>query len=72
MYIILVCTVAYGVVSRALTMYSSLEFTVGSLFHDVFSRPYWFLYSVVEDERDFLDSKREMIDEQKLEGCFSL
>ena len=57
MYIILVSITAYGVVSRALTMYSSLEFTPASLLRTLFYRPYWFLYSVVEDEREFLDSK---------------
>lgn len=57
LYIILVSMTAYGVVSRALTMYSSLQFTAASLFRSLFYRPYWFIYSVVEDERDFLDSK---------------
>ena len=57
MYIILVCMIAYGVVSRALTMYSSLEFTAKSLAQNLFYRPYWFLYSVVDDERNFLDGK---------------
>jgi hypothetical protein len=55
MYIIFVCIAAYGVVSRALTMYSSLEFTARNLSNALFYRPYWFLYSVVEDEMIFLD-----------------
>ena len=56
-YIIFVCIVAYGVVSRALTMYSSIEFTVRGIVTAVFYQPYWFLYSLVEDEKRILDGK---------------
>ncbi|CAF1001217.1 unnamed protein product [Rotaria sordida] len=54
-YIIFVCIAAYGVVSRALTMYAELEFTARSIFTAVFYQPYWFLYSIVEEEKSNLD-----------------
>ncbi|CAF1528136.1 unnamed protein product [Rotaria sp. Silwood1] len=54
-YIIFVCIAAYGVVSRALTMYSELEFTAKSVFSAVFYQPYWFLYSIVDQEISNLD-----------------
>lgn len=57
MYVIFVCIAAYGVVSRALTMYGQLEFTAKSVFEAVFYQPYWFLYSIVDDERTHLDGK---------------
>ena len=57
MYIIFVCIAAYGVVSRALTMYAELEFTANRVFTAVFYQPYWFLYSIVDKEKTDLDSK---------------
>ncbi len=57
MYIIFVCIAAYGVVSRALIMYNTLEFTAKSIFTAIFYQPYWFLYSIVESEKNTLDGK---------------
>ena len=68
MYIILVCIAAYGVVSRALTMYSGLEFTARNLTNALFYRPYWFLYSIVEDEQSFLDGTSMMLFRPELKG----
>ena len=55
MYVIFVCVVAYGVVSRALVMYSSLDFSANSIFMAVFYQPYWLLFSIVDDEKKNLD-----------------
>ncbi|CAF4662919.1 unnamed protein product, partial [Rotaria sp. Silwood2] len=55
MYIIFVCIAAYGVVSRALTMYDELEFTARSVLTAIFYQPYWFLYSIVDQEKSHLD-----------------
>ena len=60
-YLIFVCIAAYGVVSRALFMYNKLEFTATNLFVSIFYRPYWFLYSIVEDEKNELDSKLSLL-----------
>ena len=57
LYIIFVCIIAYGVVSRALVMSSDLRFNYFSIVSAVFYRPYWFLYSIVDDERNKLDGK---------------
>lgn len=51
-----ICIVAYGVVSRGLFMYEDLEFTFKSIVANVFYRPYWFLYSIADDEKEDLDS----------------
>jgi hypothetical protein len=59
-YIIFVCIAAYGVVSRALVMYSSLEFTANNISSAIFYRPYWLLYSDVDDEKQYLDSKLDL------------
>jgi hypothetical protein len=48
---------AYGIVSRSLTMYDSIEFTAKNLSAAIFYRPYWFLYGDVDDEKIDLDSK---------------
>jgi hypothetical protein len=56
-YIIFVCIAAYGIVSRSLTMYNSIEFTAQNLSSAIFYRPYWFLYAVVDDEKSDLDGK---------------
>ncbi len=56
-YLIFVCIAAYGVVSRALIMYGNLTFTAKDLLMAIFYRPYWFLYSIVDDEKNDLDSK---------------
>ncbi len=56
-YIIFVCITAYGVVSSALTMYSSIEFTAKNMSSAILYRPYWLLYGVVENERAQLDGK---------------
>ena len=58
MYIIFVCIAAYGVVSRALTMYGEIEFTAKSIFMAVFYQPYWLLYSVADNEKSNLDGKK--------------
>ena len=55
LYVIFVSMIAYGVVSRALVMYSSIEFTPNDIFTAVFYQPYWFLYSIVDDEKKNLD-----------------
>jgi hypothetical protein len=52
-----VCIAAYGVVSRSLTMYNSLEFTAKNLSSAIFYRPYWFLYGTVDDEKNDYDGK---------------
>ncbi|CAF1230726.1 unnamed protein product [Rotaria sordida] len=57
MYVIFVCIAAYGVVSRALTMYGDIEFTAKSVFTAVFYRPYWFLHSIVDQEKTNLDKR---------------
>ncbi|UJR16241.1 hypothetical protein I4U23_003149 [Adineta vaga] len=54
-YLIFVCIAAYGVVSRALFMYNNIEFTAQNVFTSIFYRPYWFLYSIVDEERNDLD-----------------
>ena len=56
-FIIFVCIAAYGVVSTALTAYSSVDFTAQNISSAVFYRPYWFLYSIVDDEKKKLDGK---------------
>jgi hypothetical protein len=56
-YLIFVCIAAYGVVSRALFMYGQIELTIQSVFTSIFYRPYWFLYSIVDEEKNDLDSK---------------
>lgn len=50
LYIILVCGVAYGVVSSSLTMYNSLEFTAQNVSKAVLYRPYWLLYGNVDED----------------------
>lgn len=60
LYIIFVCIAAYGVVSRALTMYNDLYFTANSIASAIFYRPYWFLYSIADDEKEYLDSKLDL------------
>lgn len=57
MYLIFICIAAYGVVSRALFKYNELQFTAQNISESIFYRPYWFLYSVVDDEKEELDSK---------------
>ena len=64
LYIIIVCIAAYGVVSRGLFMYNDLNFTFKSVFANIFYRPYWFLYSVVEDETKYLDGKSFLLGQQ--------
>ena len=59
MYVIFVCIVAYGVVSRALVMYSGLDFSATGIFTAVFYQPYWFLFSIVDDEKKNLDGSNE-------------
>ncbi|CAF1223885.1 unnamed protein product [Adineta ricciae] len=54
-YIIFVCIAAYGIVSRSLTRYSSIEMNAKNLSSSILYRPYWFLYSIVDDERNELD-----------------
>ena len=56
LYLIFVCIAAYGVVSRALVMYDAIQFTGQNIFVSIFYRPYWFLYSIVDDEKTDLDS----------------
>jgi hypothetical protein len=56
-YIIFVCMTAYGVVSSALTLYSSIEFTAQNMSSAILYRPYWFLYSIVDGEMRKLDGK---------------
>ncbi len=53
-YLIFVFITAYGVVSRALMIFGSLELTAKSLLTSIFYRPYWLLYSIVDEEmKDF-------------------
>ncbi len=49
--------IAYGIVSRSLTMYNDIEFTAQNLSAAILYRPYWFLYSDVDDEKNYFDSK---------------
>ncbi len=56
-YIIFVCIVTYGVVSRALMFNNTLNFTAKSIFMVIFYQPYWFLHSIVDDEKKTLDGK---------------
>jgi hypothetical protein len=56
-YIIFVCMTAYGVVSAALTMYSTIEFSAKNLSSAILYRPYWFIFSIIDDERVKLDGK---------------
>jgi hypothetical protein len=51
----IVCTAAYGVVSRAMIKQGEVEFTVHGIFSNVFYVPYWFLYADAEDEKRTLD-----------------
>ncbi|CAF3799568.1 unnamed protein product [Adineta steineri] len=55
-YIIFVCIAAYGVVSRALVMYDTLDFTAKSIFTGIFYQPYWLLYSEADAELGNLDA----------------
>jgi hypothetical protein len=68
-YIIFVCIAAYGVVSSALTMYSSIEFTANNVSSAVFYQPYWFLYGIVDDEKNYLDGTLYRL-QKKVETCF--
>ena len=52
---------AYGVVSQSLTMYDNIEFTARNLSAAILYRPYWFLYSIVDDERNGFDGKNIFI-----------
>ena len=61
MYIIFVCIAAYGVVSRALTMYGEIEFTAKSIFTAVFYQPYWLLYAIADTEKSNLDGKKIVV-----------
>jgi hypothetical protein len=70
-YIIFVCIAAYGVVSRALVMYSSIEFTANNLSSAIFYRPYWLLYSTADDEKSYLDGKLDLNYRKKSEYAFS-
>ncbi|CAF3395770.1 unnamed protein product [Rotaria socialis] len=54
-YIIFVCITAYGVASRALVMYSNLDFTANDIAASILYPPYWFLYGAVDD-KDTLDT----------------
>ncbi|CAF4276359.1 unnamed protein product [Rotaria socialis] len=54
-YIIFVCITAYGVASRALVMYSNLDFTANDIAASILYPPYWFLYGAVGD-KDTLDT----------------
>ncbi|UJR07956.1 hypothetical protein I4U23_012235 [Adineta vaga] len=54
-YIIFVCIAAYGIVSRSLTRYANIELNAKHLSASILYRPYWFLYSIVDDERQDLD-----------------
>lgn len=47
---------AYGVVSQSLRMYDNIEFTLRNLSFAILYRPYWFLYSIVDDETNDLNS----------------
>lgn len=49
--------ITYGVVSRALTFNNTLDFTFRSVFTVVIYQPYWFLYSMVDDEKKKLDGR---------------
>jgi hypothetical protein len=53
----IVCTAAYGVVSRAMIKQGEVEFTVHGIFSNVFYVPYWFLYADAEDEKRTLDGQ---------------
>lgn len=57
LYVIFICTVAYGVVSRAINFYEDLELSAKSLVTNIFYRSYWFLYYITDDEMKDLDSK---------------
>jgi len=59
-YIIFVCIAAYGIVSRSLVIFDSLQFTLKDVSYSIFYRPYWFLYSVVDDERNDLNGKKNI------------
>ena len=52
---VFICISAYGVVSRAMIKHGDVQFTAYGIFTDVFYAPYWFLYSVVDDEKKQLD-----------------
>jgi hypothetical protein len=69
LYLIFVCIAAYGVVSRALFMYDKLEFTAQNLFVEIFYRPYWFLYSIVDDEKNNLDGRSLLMIKEDVEFC---
>jgi hypothetical protein len=56
-YIIFVCMTAYGVVSSALTMYSTIEFSAKSLSSAILYRPYWFIFGIIDDEKVKLGGK---------------
>ncbi len=60
-YLIFVCVAAYGVVSRVLYMYDDIQFTGRSIFASIFYRPYWFLYSIADNEKNDLDGKLSLI-----------
>ena len=53
----IVCIAAYGVASRTMIKQGQIEFTVQSIFKNVFYIPYWFLYSDANDEKNMLDGQ---------------
>jgi hypothetical protein len=57
---IFIAIAAYGVVSRALILYSEIPFTANDLFRQILYEPYWFMYGDVSD-KDLLDGKDSFI-----------
>ncbi|UJR23620.1 hypothetical protein I4U23_026606 [Adineta vaga] len=56
LYVVLICIAAYGVVSRTMINQSKMEFTIHSIFANIFHAPYWLLYADSDDERETIDN----------------
>ncbi|CAF1610868.1 unnamed protein product, partial [Didymodactylos carnosus] len=54
-YVMFVCIAAYGFVSRSLILYRDVDFIGRGIFRQIFYRPYWFLYSIVDDKTKQID-----------------
>jgi hypothetical protein len=51
-----ICIAAYGVASRTMIKQNEVEFSIQSIFANIFYAPYWFLYADADDEKKTLDS----------------
>ncbi|CAF0876559.1 unnamed protein product [Didymodactylos carnosus] len=56
LWVMFVFVAAYGVVSRAMIKYNQVEFNLLSILGEMFYPAYWFLYSIVDDDKNELDN----------------